>query len=89
VIDAVSNRKSDSPDSISSDGLDLSLEDTLSQKMRGVPVKSRTGVTGYNPYDAIPAGKPKEAPRKPTDLRKLSEWIRTQRQVSDLKKQES
>ena len=26
----------------------LSLEDTLAQKMRGVPIKSRTGVVGYN-----------------------------------------
>jgi hypothetical protein len=66
--------------------LKLSLEDTVSQKMRGVPTKSRTGVIGYNPYDAEPAGKPKDAgaKHKPTDLRKLSEWIRLQRQVAEL-----
>jgi hypothetical protein len=96
----VNNRNSDPPDSEPADGLlELSLEDTLAQKMRGIPVKSRTAVAGYNPYDAVPAGKPKDKDkdkhsekdknRKPTDLRKLSEWIRMQRQVADLKKQES
>lgn len=66
--------------------LKLSLEDTVAQKMRGVPTKSRTGVIGYNPYDAEPAAKAKNAePKpKPTDLRKLSEWIRLQRQVAEL-----
>jgi hypothetical protein len=68
--------------------LKLSLEDTIAQKQRGVPTRSRTGVVGYNPYDAEPAAKPKEADLKlkpkPTDLRKLSEWIRLQRQVAEL-----
>jgi hypothetical protein len=66
--------------------LNLSLEDTMAQKMRGVPTKSRSGVVGYNPYDAEPAAKPKDAAgkAKPTDLRKLSEWIRLQRQVAEL-----
>jgi hypothetical protein len=92
----VNNRNSDPPDPDPADSmLELSLEDTLTQKMRGVPVKSRAAVAGYNPYDAVPAGKPrdkdkdKEKNRKPTDLRKLSEWIRMQRQVADLKKEES
>jgi hypothetical protein len=64
----------------------LSLEDTIAQKMRGVPTKARTGVVGYNPYDAEPAAKGKQADGKPkpTDLRKLSEWIRLQRQVAEL-----
>jgi hypothetical protein len=71
--------------------LKLSLEDTIAQKMRGVPTKTRTGVVGYNPYDAEPAAKGKQAEGKqaegkpkPTDLRKLSEWIRLQRQVAEL-----
>ena len=66
--------------------LKLSLEDTIAQKQRGVPTKSRTGVVGYNPYDAEPAAKAKaaELKPKPTDLRKLSEWIRLQRQVAEL-----
>lgn len=66
--------------------LNLSLEDTIAQKMRGVPTKTRAGVVGYNPYDAEPAGKAKaaDAKPKPTDLRKLSEWIRLQRQVAEL-----
>jgi hypothetical protein len=64
----------------------FSLEDTMTQKMRGVPTKSRTAVVGYNPYDAEPAAKAKPAAArpKPTDLRKLSEWIRLQRQVAEL-----
>ena len=66
--------------------LKLSLEDTVAQKLRGVPVKTRTGAGGYNPYDAVPAAKAKDAAQKPkpTDLRKLSEWIRLQRQVAEL-----
>lgn len=75
---------------------ELSLEDTLSQQRRGIaPQAGRKGtVVGYNPYDtplaAREAKKPAVAPdskRKPTDLRKLSEWIRLQRQVEALKKQ--
>jgi hypothetical protein len=67
--------------------LNLSLEDTMAQKMRGVPVKSRTGVVGYNPYDAAAAKAKSDAAKekpKPTDLRKLSEWIRLTRQVAEL-----
>jgi hypothetical protein len=89
-VRAVSNRNSDPPDSSpdSEKSLsELSLEDTLDQKMRGLPVKTRIP-GGYNPYDAMAQGKSKQAPRKPTDLRKLSEWIRVQRQVADLKKRE-
>ena len=65
--------------------MNLSLEDTIAQKMRGVPVK-RNVVGGYNPYDADPAAKPGNAAgkRKPTDLRKLSEWIRLKREVAEL-----
>ena len=68
----------------------LSLEDTVAQKLRGIPVKTRTGVVGYNPYDAVPAAKPKEpeAKHKPTDLRKLSEWIRLRREVAELNAEE-
>ncbi|MFI4868970.1 MAG: hypothetical protein ACHQDD_06420 [Steroidobacterales bacterium] len=66
--------------------LKLSLEDTVAQKMRGVPVKSRSGVAGYNPYDTVPAAKPNNADdqHKPTDLRKLSQWIRLTREVAEL-----
>jgi hypothetical protein len=66
--------------------LKLSLEDTVAQKMRGVPVKTRSGVVGYNPYDTVPVAKPKddETAAKPTDLRKLSEWIRLRREVAEL-----
>lgn len=88
---AVSNRNSDPPDSSSDNEkslYELSLEDTLAQKMRGVPVKKRVSASGYNPYDAMSAGKSQEPPRKPTDLRKLSEWIRLQRQVEELKKRD-
>jgi hypothetical protein len=87
----VSAHNSDPPDSTSaeSNSLDLSLEDTLAQKMRGVPVKTRVSASGYNPYDAMASGKTKEPSRKPTDLRKLSEWIRMQRQIEEAKKRDS
>ncbi len=63
----------------------LSLEDTIAQRMRGAAVK-RTGVAGYNPYDAEPtAGSTgPDGKRKRTDLRKLSEWIRLKREVEEL-----
>jgi len=64
----------------------LSVEDTFAQKLRGVAVRARTGVSGYNPYDAAVSKRPKATPSKPTDLRKLSEWIRLTRQVAALKK---
>lgn len=78
----------------------MSLEDTAAQQRRGVVPKGRKAVPGYNPYDAPIARAPANsggAPtlrarglnpgRKPTDLRKLSEWIRLQRQVEALKSQ--
>ena len=88
----MTNHNSDPPGSSSDDEKslsELSLEDTLAQKMRGVPVKTRVPASGYNPYDAMASGKSREPPRKPTDLRKLSEWIRVQRQIEELKKRET
>ncbi len=63
----------------------LSLEDTIAQRMRGAAVK-RSVVSGYNPYNAEPATTSKQpgSKRKPTDLRKLSEWIRLKREVEQL-----
>ncbi len=74
---------------------ELSLEDTLSQQRRGLAPRGAKGpIVGYNPYntpvappDAPKPGASPDAKRKPTDLRKLSEWIRLQRQVEALKKQ--
>lgn len=87
----MSTHNSGPPDSTSaeSNALDLSLEDTLAQKMRGVPVKARLPAGGYNPYDATAPVKSKEPGPKPTDLRKLSEWIRLHRQVAEAKKRDS
>jgi hypothetical protein len=71
---------------------ELSLEDTIAQQRRGLFPKGKKA-DSYNPYDmdtpAAPANKPSVAAdpkRRPTDLRKLSEWIRLQRQVEALKK---
>jgi hypothetical protein len=71
----------------------FSLEDTVVP--RGDPVSGHSKappVVGYNPYERTSGAKapPKDpGPRhKPTDLRKLSEWIRLQRQVEALKKEE-
>jgi hypothetical protein len=74
---------------VSEDGLSLSLEDTVAQRMRGIAKRAKGGVVGgYNPYDMEPtAPKKAEATEKPTDLRKLSEWIRLTRQVAALKKE--
>ena len=43
---------------------------------------------GYDPYDTFPnVGQPGVEQRQ-ADLRRLSEWIRTKRQVADLRKPE-
>jgi hypothetical protein len=82
-------------------GPELSLEDTAAQQRRGLTVKAgKEGAAGYNPYDtgrsddgpaapAPPARESAAAPRKPTDLRKLSEWIRAQRRAQAVRQEES
>jgi hypothetical protein len=73
------------------DSAEISLEDTITQRMRGLPVKTRT-TGGYNPYDTVPLDKSKgknKLRKKPTDLRKLSEWITSTREVKKLKKEQS
>jgi hypothetical protein len=83
----VNKYRSDAPDSPPAESKsDLSLEDTIAQKIRGVTPRAKSGVAGYNPYDAAASNPPKGAANKPTDLRKLSEWIRLTRQVEALKK---
>ncbi|HEY2417396.1 MAG TPA: hypothetical protein VGH84_05710 [Steroidobacteraceae bacterium] len=66
---------------------ELSLEDTIAQRSRGVTPRVKSVVSGYNPYDAIPTKPGSGGANKPTDLRKLSEWIRLTRQVEALKKE--
>ena len=41
---------------------------------------------GYNPYDTFPNVRQPGVGTRQADLRRLSEWIRTQRQVAQLKK---
>jgi hypothetical protein len=41
---------------------------------------------GYNPYDTFPNVRQPGVGQRQADLRRLSEWIRTQRQVAELKK---
>jgi len=66
---------------------DLSLEDTLAQRQRGVNVTPSTKPEdGYNPYDTWPSIQEPDAAKRNTDLRRLSEWIRMKRQVETLKK---
>jgi len=86
---------SDQPGTDADDSMELSLEDTLAQKMRGIAVTTRAPVAGYNPYDALGVGKRSDKgnsnekkAKKPTDLRKLSEWIRLHREINELKKNE-
>ena len=43
---------------------------------------------GYNPYDTLPNVQQPGVGQRQADLRRLSEWIRTQRQVAQLKKSE-
>ena len=41
---------------------------------------------GYNPYDTFPNVRQAGVGQRQADLRRLSEWIRVKRQVSQLKK---
>ena len=41
---------------------------------------------GYNPYDTFPNVRHDGVGQRQADLRRLSEWIRVKRQVSQLKK---
>jgi len=79
------SKRDSKPDQKPATEAELSLEDTLARRMRGVAAK-RTAVSGYNPYDAEPTAKPvsPDGKRKRTDLRKLSEWIRLKREVEQL-----
>jgi hypothetical protein len=46
---------------------------------------AKTGY-GYNPYDTYPNVQQTGVGQRQADLRRLSDWIRTQRQVAQLKK---
>lgn len=48
-------------------------------------VPARSG-GGYNPYDTFPNVRQPGVGQRQADLRRLSEWIRVKRQVSQLKK---
>jgi hypothetical protein len=66
---------------------ELSIEDTLAQKMRGANVTPTVKPEdGYNPYDTWPSIQEPDAAKRNTDLRRLSEWMRLKRQVETLKK---
>jgi len=41
---------------------------------------------GYDPYDTFPNVRQPGLGQRQADLRRLSEWIRTKRQVAELKK---
>lgn len=56
---------------------ELMLEDEVA------PAKSGGG---YNPYDTFPNVRQNGFAQRQADLRRLSEWIRVKRQVSQLKK---
>jgi hypothetical protein len=67
--------------------LELALEDTLARKMRGLDVTpTAKPQDGYNPYDTWPSIQAPDAAKRPTDLQRLSEWIRLKRQIETLKK---
>ncbi|MDE2220195.1 MAG: hypothetical protein KGL25_12910 [Gammaproteobacteria bacterium] len=44
---------------------------------------------GYNPYDTFPNVRQGGLAQRQADLRKLSEWIRVKRQVSQLRKSDA
>jgi hypothetical protein len=61
--------------------LELELESTSSQTMRGVRLPRQFG-SGYNPYDTVPDTKGSTGQHRIEDMRRLSEWIRMKRDLS-------
>lgn len=59
---------------------DLSLENTGSQTLRGVPVLEGSG-SGYDPYDTVPNTTAVNGMQRLEDMRRLSEWIRMKRNL--------
>jgi hypothetical protein len=60
--------------------LELELESTGSQTMRGVRLPRQFG-SGYNPYDTVPDTQGSTGQHRTEDLRRLSEWIRMKRDL--------
>ena len=84
MVSGMNSRNPEAPDSKVNGGTTrLSLGDT--QRAARLPLKT---AGGYNPYDAVPRGKTTGRPtgkrKNPTDLRKLSEWIRRHREIDEL-----
>ena len=65
----------------------LSLEDTVTQRLRGLRTATTKG-KGYNPYDTFPNTSSTGAFAQHRDLRELSKWIRAKRQVEKLRDEE-
>ncbi len=91
---AVSGRD---PDDFNFSPLDIdtefTLEDTVATRGFASPAAAKAKpVVGYNPYDRTVGRKPPppegETQRRRTDLRKLSEWIRLQREIEARKKEQ-
>lgn len=62
--------------------IELELESTSSQTMRGVTVPRHLG-SGYNPYDTnVPSTGTATGRHRIEDMRRLSEWIRMKRDMS-------
>lgn len=83
----MSTKKPDESDSEPAES-ELSLEATRAQRQRILSAgrsQSKGSALSYNPYDSKVTAKSGDAPRKPEESRKLSEWIRTR--VEALKKQ--
>jgi hypothetical protein len=54
-------------------------------RMLDAPLSVQQDEDTFNPYDRRPAGKSKDGRPVKTDLRKLSEWIKTMRAVEEKK----
>lgn len=63
--------------------LELELESTGSQTMRGVLLPKGFDSSGYNPYDTVPgASTSATGQHRMENMRRLSEWIRMKRTLS-------
>lgn len=67
---------------------ELSLEDTIRGSTR-MGRRPKAALNGHDPYDRDSKERSRKMPARPTDLRKLSEWIRMKREIEALNNEEA
>jgi len=79
----MSDKRTQPPPGAPSKEQGLSLEDTVSAKIR-LRYPTKAARAGQDPYQLDEALKPGDDKKRPTDLRELSKWIKARREIDEL-----